>query len=132
MSKFHFTVSEHMTAHPHAINIKENLANAHEAMTKDGIRHLPVMDGGKVVGILSDRDIQLAKGFKHGNLKSMHVEDVYEDAVYITHPDANLKSVAMAMAEKRIGSAVVVDDADALVGIFTTTDACRVLNEVLG
>ncbi|MCP4502197.1 MAG: CBS domain-containing protein [Deltaproteobacteria bacterium] len=132
MSKFHFTIADHMTAHPHGVNLKENLQKAHEIMTKDGFRHLPVIDEGKVVGILSERDIQVAKGFKHSSLKNMEVEDIYEDSVYITHPDANLKHVAATMADKRIGSAVVVDDKDALVGIFTTTDACRILNEVLG
>ncbi len=131
MSKMHKTVSDYMTPGPHAANIADNLHAAREKMVKVGARHLPVMDDGKVVGVLSDRDIQLALGFKHGNIKTMTVEDVYSDDPYVTHPDTNLKQVAMEMAEKKYGSAVVMDNED-LVGIFTTTDACRALHDVLG
>lgn len=131
MSKMHAKVMDFMTKNPHAVNISENLQNAHDTMVKIGARHLPVMQDGKLTGILSERDIQLAKGFKHGNLKTMSVDDVYENQVYVTHADSNLKDVSAEMAERRIGSAVVVEG-DKPVGIFTTTDACRALANVLG
>lgn len=131
MSKMHVKVADYMTPGPAAVNLAENLHNAEETMARFGIRHLPVRDGTRVVGILSSRDITVAKGFKHSNLKQMSVEDVYEAEVYVTHPDSNLKDVALVMAERKIGSAVVIDNDD-LVGIFTTTDACRALGNVLG
>jgi acetoin utilization protein AcuB len=131
MSKMQAKVSDFMTPGPAAVQLAESLQNAQETMSRFGIRHLPVRSDGKVVGILSARDIAVAKGFKHGNLKQLTVEDVYEPEVYVTHPGSSLKDVALEMAERRIGSAVVIDDDD-LVGIFTTTDACRALGDVLG
>ena len=130
MSKPTAKVADFMTPHPHNVHHNENLDRANDIMTKGGFRHLPVMEGGKLVGIVSARDLQMAKGFKHGNLKSMTVGDVVEDSVYVTTPAASLKTVALEMAERKIGSAVVVED-DKPVGIFTTSDACRALAEVL-
>jgi len=130
MSKMHFTVSKFMTPNPKGVNVAETLEHAASHMTKEGIRHLPVIRDGVLVGVISDRDIQVAKAFKHGNLKTMIVEDVVEEDVYVTHPDSNLRTVALEMAERKIGSAVVVE-ADKPVGIFTTSDACRALSEAL-
>lgn len=130
MSKIHATVENYMTPAPHAANIADSLHAARDKMVKLGARHLPVMQDSKVVGVLSDRDIQLALGFKHGNIKTMTVEEVYSEDPYTTTSSANLKLVAQEMAEKKIGSAVVVDG-EKLVGIFTTTDACRALSESL-
>ena len=131
MSKMQAKVSAFMTPEPAAVNLAETLEHAQQTMTRFGIRHLPVRSEGKVVGILSDRDITVAKSFKHTNLKQMVVEDVYEPEVYVTHPGSDLKTVALEMASRKIGSAVVLEGDD-LVGIFTTTDACRALGEVLG
>ena len=130
MSKLKKTVADYMTPSPHAVHLQDRLTSAREKMTKVGARHLPVIEDGKVVGVLSDRDLQVALGFKHGNPKSLTVEDVYCADAYVTTPDANLSRVAMHMAEAKIGSAVVVEG-DSLVGIFTTTDACRALHDVL-
>ncbi len=131
MSKMHKTIADYMTPGPHATNVNDNLHAAREKMMKIGARHLPVLDDGKLVGVVSDRDIQLALGFKHGNIKTMTVSDVFADEPYVTHPDTNLRTVAMEMAERKIGSAVVMDNEE-VVGIFTTTDACRALHDVLG
>lgn len=125
------TVRAYMSPNPVAANVRESLEHINDMMQRQGIRHMPVLDDGKVVGVVSDRDIRLAKGFRHGRLKDFEAADVCSDEVYLTHPDSNLKEVAATMAERRIGSAIVVED-DRPVGIFTTTDACRALAELLG
>jgi acetoin utilization protein AcuB len=125
------TVRNYMTPDPVSVNLRESLEKVNDMMQRQGIRHMPVIDEGKLVGVVTDRDVRLAKGFRHGKLKDFEAADVFEDNVYITHPDSNLKEVAAEMASRRIGSAIVVED-DQPVGIFTTTDACRALSEVLG
>jgi CBS domain-containing protein len=119
-----------MTPHPEFVGVGETLEAAAAIMSKAGIRHLPVVQDEKLQGILSDRDVKLARSFKHANPRALTVADVFESDVYVTHPDSNLKQVVDAMAEKRIGSAVVVEG-ETPVGIFTTTDACRVLGSLL-
>lgn len=125
------TVRAYMTPEPVAANHRETLDNVAETMRRQGIRHMPVVNEGKLTGVVTERDIRLVKGLRHAHLKSVEVSEVCEDEVYVTHPDSNLKDVAAEMARRRIGSAIVVED-DRPIGIFTTTDACRALSEVLG
>ncbi len=125
------TVRAYMTPDPVSVNHRESLEKVNDMMQRQGVRHMPVLNDGKLVGVVTERDVRLAKGFRHGTLKDFEAADVLEDNVYITHPDSNLKEVAAEMASRRIGSAIVVED-DRPVGIFTTTDACRALSEVLG
>ena len=131
MSLRKIKVEEFMTAQAHTIRAGESLDKAQEHMSRFGVRHLPVLDGGKLRGILSDRDIKTAMTFKGANLKQMTVEDACTQEAYVTHPDSLLQKVAIEMAERRYGSAVVTDEDDKVVGIFTTTDACRALGTVL-
>jgi acetoin utilization protein AcuB len=52
------TVDKYMTSHPHTIGVDQPLSLAHKIMTEFRIRHLPVLDGGKLVGVISDRDLE--------------------------------------------------------------------------
>jgi acetoin utilization protein AcuB len=82
------------------------------------------------VGILSDRDLKFARGFRGIDIESTKVSDVARNELYTVSPEAPLDEVAQSMAEKRIGSAVVVQNGK-VVGIFTTTDALEALSQVL-
>lgn len=130
MSSKHLKVQDFMTTHPHSIRLDETVEHAKEMMTKHGIRHLPVLEAGNLRGIVSERDMSLLFGMKHTDPRRATVEDIFEPNVYVTHPESDLAMVAMEMAEKRYGSAVVTTDGK-VVGIFTTTDACRALYQVL-
>ncbi len=132
MAMDHLKISQYMTEQAHTIRAGETLGHAQDMLTKFGIRHLPVLDGGKLIGILSDRDIKSALSFKGMNLKNATAEDFCTQEVYVTHPDSTLKVVAEEMAEKRYGCAVVTEHgSEKVIGIFTTTDACKALAEVL-
>ncbi len=115
---------------PHTDDADDVLDRAQELMSRFGIRHLPVTSGGKLSGVLSDRDIKTALGFKGASAKRLRCSDVCSDDAYVTHPDSPLELVAGELATKHYGSAVVTEG-DAVVGIFTTTDACRALAQVL-
>lgn len=113
-----------------SIDTDDGVDRAQELMTKHGIRHLPVLDAGKLKGVLSDRDIKASLAFKGANTKKMRAGEICSEHVYVTHRDSSLQLVAKELASKHYGSAVVTEN-DEVIGIFTTTDACRALSEVL-
>jgi acetoin utilization protein AcuB len=123
-------VQKYMTPIPHTIGAEQSLATARDFMKKHSIRHLPVLSNGKVVGILSDRDVKMAIGFEGVNPILTRVEDFALEDPYTVGPHAKLDEVASEMAEKRIGSALILDQ-NHLVGIFTATDALRALSDLL-
>ena len=121
-----------MTPFPYSIDVDAPLAAAHQLMREHAFRHLPVTEGGALVGMLSDRDIKLILGpdFAGANERELRVRDAYVDRPCIVPASTPVATVARTMAESHIGSAIVTKR-DKLVGIFTVTDACRALAQVL-
>lgn len=124
-------IQKYMTTAPYAINWASSIEEAENVMKKHGIRHLPVIKEGQTFGLVSDRDIRSVMAFSGTNPQTIKVGDICTDEPYITKPDALLNEVANQMAEKKYGSALVVDNGK-LVGIFTATDACFALGEICG
>ncbi len=125
------TVREYMTAQPHTIGRNQPLAVAHQLMQKRRIRHLPVLDGGKLVGMVTMRDLHFIETFADVDVETVRVEDAMSDEPYAVGPDVRLSTVAATMAKRRYGSAVVME-AGEVIGVFTTTDALRALSELTG
>ncbi len=124
------TVQDFMTQQPQSIEAKESLEKARDRMSKFGIRHLPVTRDGELIGILSERELNVACGIESIDPRNLLVIDVCSEDPYIVAPDTPLWQVAEVMADKHYGSAMVMEDG-VLVGIFTTVDACRALYQVL-
>jgi acetoin utilization protein AcuB len=124
------TLERYMTRHPHTIRVDEKLETARKLMTSLGVRHLPVLDAGKLVGVVSDRDLKTAEKAADA-AKKILVSDVFVEEPFAIDIDTSLFVVATTMAEKKLGSAIVLEDGK-VAGIFTAVDACRALAEVLG
>jgi len=122
-------IEKYMTAMPHTINAKLAVQEALDMMRTHRIRHLPVQHSGKLVGIVTDRDVKLATGFSDPS--QFKVEDVMTPEPYTVAPKAALDRVVFEMAEHKYGCAVVLQENGKVVGIFTATDGLRVLGEVL-
>jgi len=116
-----------MTPSPHTIGRDQSLAKAREAMQRFGVRHLPVLDGGALVGILTDRDVRLVESI--ADPEETLVEEAMTPEPYVVQADAFLRDVAREMSQHKYGCAVVLERG-AVVGIFTTIDALRALLEV--
>lgn len=119
-----------MTPSPLTIGRDQTLATAHDLMHKHNIRHLPVLDGGVLVGIVTDRDLHLVESLAGTDPKSTLVEDAMTPDPYIVAADTPLHDVAKQMVDHKYGCAVVVDRGHVgshVVGIFTTIDALRLL-----
>jgi acetoin utilization protein AcuB len=121
-----------MTPFPYSIDIEAPLGEAHAFLRERQIRHLPVTRDGRLAGILTDRDIKLALGPDLGSPpeRELRVADVFQPDTYVVDAGERLEDVASAMADRHVGSALVTRGGK-LVGIFTTTDACRALARVL-
>ena len=128
--KNQLTIKKYMTKSPHTIGADQTLEFASEKMGKHRIRHLPVLKGGKLLGIISDRDIRLVEALESVDPSFLIVQDVMVTDVYAVTPDTPLKTVASKMASKKYGSAVVMEK-DKVVGIFTTIDALKALADQL-
>jgi acetoin utilization protein AcuB len=124
------TIQRFMTPAPHTISTHQTLAEAHQAMRERGVRHLPVVQEGKLVGVVSQRDLYLLETLRGVDVSRELVEEAMSGEPFVVGPDASLEEVAEAMADRRHGSAVVVEDAT-VVGIFTSTDALRALVALL-
>lgn len=124
------TVHQFMTRSPHTIAHDQTLTAAHRLMHQYDIRHLPVLEASKLVGILSQRDLHLIESLKDVDPDSVQVHEAMSTEVYTVGPRASIRKIASEMATQKYGSAVVMDH-DQVVGVFTTVDALRVLYGLL-
>ena len=123
-------ISRYMTDQPHSIRPGESLEHAKQIMDKHKIRHLPVVENKKIVGLITERDFSLVSLYPEMDLKKSQVEDLMLQGVYEVLPETPLKDVVKAMAENKYGCAVVMDDKSELVGIFTSVDALKLLHKL--
>jgi acetoin utilization protein AcuB len=113
-----------MTASPHSIGIDQPCSHAYAVLKKHDIRHLPVLEGGKLMGVVSDRDLFMLESLDGVDTTKLSVEEAMSTEVYSVSAEAPLDEVLTTMADRKYGSAVVMDDGK-VVGIFTTVDVCR-------
>lgn len=126
------TLEKTMTRHPHSIRAGESLRAAEKLMEKLGVHHLPVRDGGKLVGVITDSDIAFTARVQ-GHIDAIKVEDACIDDPVTVDVDTDINVALGIMIEKRVDSLLIMDSEDggepALAGIFTLRDAARVLWE---
>ncbi|MDX2091572.1 MAG: CBS domain-containing protein [Kofleriaceae bacterium] len=122
------TISRYMSRQPWTIRNDALAEEGRQLMRQHGIRHLPVLEAGVLVGVVSERDLRLAELATSGKLT---IEDLMSPDVHTVLPTAAVDEVVDAMAERRIGSVVVTNAIGKIEGIFTTVDALEVLSDVL-
>ena len=120
------TIRRFMSEGVYTVGVDQTLDVAHAMMRQHGVRHLPVLAGGKLVGVVSVRDLHLIETLRDVDPEKTTVDEAMTCDVYITGPDAPLEEVAATMAEHKYGSAVIVERGK-VVGVFTTVDAMRAL-----
>ncbi len=124
------SVAALMTPAPHCIGADQTLALAAERMSELRVHHLPVLAGGELMGVVSDRDVALVRAVAPDQMGQLRVEEAMTAVPYCVAPGTPVAEVARHMALRKLGSAIVVEQGKIL-GVFTTTDALRALAEVL-
>lgn len=130
MPEYDQPIRAFMTEFVHVIDMESSLPTAREMMQKHCIRHLPVVDGQQIVGLLSERDLIQLEGFPMVDLNLVSVPDAMSSPPYVVEPNTPVVEVLRKMRDERMGSALVVEHGK-LVGIFTLTDAVSILISVL-
>jgi CBS domain-containing protein len=115
------------------ISADDRLSTVEDIMTLGRVRHMPVVRGGRLVGVVSERDLlraSLSNLTAFGNeqrrafLQAVEIRRVMSSPPVVIHPDATPEEAAWVMAEKKIGCLPVIDGDD-LVGLVTETDLLR-------
>ena len=119
-------VNERMTRNPGYVGSQHTLAAAKALMDMDDIRHVPVVEGGKLVGILTDRDLQNHAGY----LDSTLVDAAMVRDPVTAAPEMTVETAALLLITNHVRALPVVDNGH-LVGIITTTDLLGALLDVL-
>ncbi|MCX5743300.1 MAG: CBS domain-containing protein [Proteobacteria bacterium] len=116
-------VKDIMRREPRSIEVTASLGAAHELMHEHRIRHLPVLQGGRLIGVLSERDIlgfRAHLGFT-GDWKQGLVSGAMTRSPQTAGPEDSLTEIAGRLAEARIGCLPIVEHG-ALIGIVTLSD----------
>ncbi len=115
MQLVNLMTSDPVTIHPH-----DRLSKAKAIMDVGGFRRVPVVDNGRLVGILTERDLHKHSGF----LESTRVNAAMRTALVTITPHDTVEDAARLMLKHKIGGLPIVA-AGRLVGIVTTTDLLR-------
>jgi len=119
---------------------EDRVIHARRLMMENDVARLPVVEGGKIVGIISDKEIAFAlasikKSFSRGKqqnqLRNLLVRDVMKTNVVTAGEDITIKEAARIMLEEEVGCLPIVDGRGKLRGIVTRTDLLHHLREKL-
>jgi CBS domain-containing protein len=130
-------VSDLMVKKVETLDRNDTLSLAEDLMKMKRLRHLPVLDDGDLVGIVSQRDLfhaglSTAMGFgnkaKGEFLKTVLVKEIMTDQVVTIVSTAEIKEAAKTMLKKKIGCLPVVKDGK-LIGLISESDILRVVAE---
>lgn len=125
-------VKEWMTTEVLMVGTETTLTELHGLMMQEHVRHLPVVNQGRVVGIVSRGDMRSALSLtlsdERGVLRLVAEEIMTPDPMTISG-DAPMAEAAKIMLHKKISGLPVVDEAKQLVGIVTESDVLRLVVE---
>jgi CBS domain-containing protein len=121
-----------MTPFPYSVDVMDPVVKLEELMSSHGIRHVPVQHDGRVVGIVSERELHRLVNPSLPRVDRTHIRarDILVPDPYLVEIDTPLQSVVREMSDRRIGSAIVVRKGK-LAGILSVTDVCSALADLL-
>lgn len=132
-------VRDYMTADPQTLDIKSTLLDAVLMLRRVELRHIPILENGRLVGILTDRDVARFAPSMLMGLSPQDYNRVFEDTpvakvmtrnLYRTTPEAPLAEAVNLLYNHKLGCLPVLEG-DRLVGIITVSDMLRALHNLI-
>ena len=115
-------VRDWMTVHPTSITPETTVLGARTLLRREGFHHLPVVQGGWLAGMVTDRDLARADD-------SAVVRSVMSAPVCTAERDDDVRSVVRLLVKHRIHGMPVLSEDGFLIGMITTTDCLRALHQ---
>lgn len=131
MQRIDVSVEEFTTPDPVTAVEQTGIEELQRLMDQHGVRHLPVLRGDTVVGLISERDLRLVAGLSAAEKMQVQATDIMATDPLTVRASTPLDEVALAMSERKVGSVIVNDDDGRFYGIFTATDALNALIETV-
>jgi CBS domain-containing protein len=130
-------ISRIMTSEPLTIHTGQKVSDARKVMADGGFHHVPVISGKKLVGLLSTTDLLRATSMATTDQDASDaildhtctIVSLMQKAVVVLRANQTVREAVGVFAEGHIHSLPVVDDHENLVGIVTTTDVLRYMQE---
>lgn len=129
MEKLKLPVEEFTTPDPITASEDASTDELRDLMAKHGIRHIPIVKAGEVIGIVSERDLKVVAGLELSEKQLVRASDIMARDPVAVDSLATLDEVAYEMSNRKIGS-VIVNEGSKFLGIFTSTDALNALIEI--
>lgn len=130
MNRSTLAVEEFTTPSPVTATEEESIEQIENLMKLFEIRHIPIVKNGRVVGIISDRDLKVALGLSSREKIAIQASDIMVQNPVTVSAGSPLEDVAFEMSQKKIGCVIVNDENDNFYGIFTVVDALNALVEI--
>jgi acetoin utilization protein AcuB len=111
----------------HMVDPSTGVLEVFNMMKSKKVRHIPVIEKGEAVGIISDRDVQFIN--HAGDAFQLKAADVMTTEPYSVDSMTSIPHVVNVMAQKKINSVLIHDVNHKIVGIFTSTDALQILSD---
>jgi acetoin utilization protein AcuB len=126
------SVGAAMTPFPYAVGPDASVLDVEHLMNAHRIRHVPVQQDGRVLGVVSERELHhlVHAALPDSDKARLRIRTLLRQEPYVVEMATPLDEVASEMARLHVGSAAVVRHGK-LAGIFSTVDACRLLAEFL-
>ncbi|MDQ3060205.1 MAG: CBS domain-containing protein [Pseudomonadota bacterium] len=116
------TVSQIMTRGVRSMRASDNIVAAAQAMEELNVGVIPVCDGDRLIGMVTDRDIIVRGVAQERDAKTTRLADVMSTNVRTVHEDEDVQDVLSEMADSQIRRIPVVDDDERLIGIVSLGD----------
>lgn len=120
-------ISEVMTTEVEKVSADQTAREAASFMLRADAGSIPVCDGDRVIGMITDRDIAV-RGVAEGRGPDTPVSELMSDGIVCAHEDDDVQSVAQRMSEEQVRRMPVVDAEDRLIGIVSLGDLARETN----
>ena len=128
--KLNLPVEEFTTPNPLTASEDMPIDELRQLIEQRGVRHLPIVRDGQVVGLVSDRDVRVVQGLSAAHKIQVRAGDIMAAVPVTVTASTPLDEVAYTMSDRKIGSVIVNEDSGEFLGIFTVTDALNALVEI--